>query len=182
MTSIFLFAATDGSSSVAGDIAETFGVSGPLVISQTIVFVLVILALRAWAFGPVLSILDKRKAVIAEGLENAKRQKKELESAEEQKKDILYRANITANKLVEEARAAAAETREREAQKAVNQAEDIVRKAREAAEADRRRMMDEARQQIGALVVQTTAQVTGKTLTEEDKNRLIGETVNHLAV
>lgn len=182
MSSFFLLAAADGSGTVAGEIAKTFGVNGPLVLSQTIVFVLVILALRAWAFGPVLSILDKRKAVIAEGLENAKRQKKELESAEEQKKDILYRANITANKLVEEARNAATEAREREAQKAVNQAEDILRKAREAAEADRRRMMDEARQQIGALVVQTTAQVTGKTLTEDDKNRLIGETINHLAV
>ena len=49
-------------------------------------------------------------------------------------------------------------------------------KAREAAEADHARMLAELRREVGRLVVETTAKVTGKVLTLEDQQRLAEET------
>lgn len=180
MSSMVFFAATEGSSSVVDNIAREFGLNFPLIIAQAVIFLIVVLALRKFAFAPVLGILEERQKTIAEGLENAKRQKEALESAESQKKDILYSANVMANKMVEEARTASARIRETESQKAISQAEETLRKAREAAEAERRQMVDNARKEIGGLVVQTVSQVTGKVLTEDDKSRLVAETVNHV--
>jgi len=71
---------------------------------------------------------------------------------------------------------AAARVKEQEIQKAISAAEQIVLKAREAAAQDHARMLTELKREVGRLVVQTTATVTGKILTPEDHRRLDEET------
>ena len=63
----------------------------------------------------------------------------------------------------------------------VNNYEDIVAKAHEAAERDRARMLAELRREVGRLVLQTTAAVTGKVLTADDHRRLAEETARQLS-
>jgi F-type H+-transporting ATPase subunit b len=94
--------------------------------------------------------------------------------------DLLSQANTQATKLIEEARAAAAKVQEQETQKAIAAAEQIIAKAREAAVADHARMLAELRREVGRLVVQTTATVTGKILTPEDQRRLAEETTRQI--
>ncbi len=83
--------------------------------------------------------------------------------------------------MIEEARSAAAQVQEKESQKAVAQAEQIITQAREAATADHARMLAELKQEIGGLVVKTTAQVVGKVLTPEDQKRLVEEANREMA-
>ena len=54
-------------------------------------------------------------------------------------------------------------------------------KARQATEAEHARMLAELRREVGRLVVQTTAAVTGKVLTPDDQRRLAEETAKALA-
>jgi F-type H+-transporting ATPase subunit b len=61
-------------------------------------------------------------------------------------------------------------------------AEQIVERAREAAERERAQMLAEVKHEVGRLVVQTSAAVTGKILTPEDHRRLAEETARQLAV
>ena len=70
---------------------------------------------------------------------------------------------------------------EQETQKAIATANQIVAKAREASEAELARMKAELRREIGRLVVETTAKVTGKVLTVEDHQRLAEEATRQLA-
>ena len=67
--------------------------------------------------------------------------------------------------MIEEARAAAARVQQQETQKAIAAAEQIMAKAREAAAQEHARMLAELKREVGRLVVQTTATVTGKILT-----------------
>ena len=78
-------------------------------------------------------------------------------------------------------RQAAARVRETETQKAIAAAEQIVVKAREAAAQEHSQMLAELKREVGRLVVQTTATVTGKILTPEDQRRLAEETEKQLA-
>ena len=64
---------------------------------------------------------------------------------------------------------------------AIKQAEEIITKAREASEADRDALKAELKAEIGRLVVETTAKVSGKVLSDEDQQRLIAETNKELA-
>ncbi|HWX18877.1 MAG TPA: ATP synthase F0 subunit B [Candidatus Binatia bacterium] len=161
-------------------IARTFGVDWSHLISQIISFLIVCGLLYAFAYKRVLAMLEERRQRIAEGLVNADKIKTELARAEVQRQEILTQANAQATKFIEEARAAAARVQEQEAQKAIVAAEQIIAKAREAAAADHARMLAELRREVGRLVVQTTATVTGKILTPEDQRRLAEETAKQV--
>jgi len=150
-------------------------------IAQVISFLLVALLLRAFAYKPILKMLEQRRQLIAQGLENADRIKAELTKTESARQEILSQANTQANRLIEEARAAAMRVQEVETQKAILAAEQIIIKAREAASMDHARMLAELKREIGHLVVRTTTQVTGKILTAEDQHRLAEETNRQIA-
>lgn len=163
------------------DVARTFGVDWSHFIAQVISFTIVCVLLYKFAYKRVLTMLEERRQRIAEGLANAERSKAELAKAEAQRQEILAQANNQANKLIEEARTAAARVQEQETQKAIATAEQIVAKAREAAAQDHARMLADLKREIGRLVVQTTATVTGKILTSEDQRRLAEETAKQVA-
>ena len=140
---------------------QQFGVTWELLLSQCIAFLVLAFALKKFAYAPVLKVLEDRKQRIAEGIENADKIKAELASTQEAKDQILSDANAKAQELIDEARAAAEKVGETKAQEAVKQAEEIIRKAREATAADRDTMMAELKAEIGRLVVDTTAKVSG---------------------
>jgi F-type H+-transporting ATPase subunit b len=165
---------------IVGDTASAFGVDWHYFIAQVISFSIVAFLLHRFAYRPVINVLEERRQRIAEGLENAEKIKTELARTEAARQQVLNQANTQANNLIEEARQAAARVREQETQKAIAAAEQIVVKAREAAAADHARMLAELKREIGRLVVQTTATVTGKVLTPDDQRRLAEETSRQL--
>ncbi|MFQ3168893.1 MAG: F-type H+-transporting ATPase subunit b [Limisphaerales bacterium] len=175
----FIVLAADGG--VVGDITKTFGVSWQLFISQLIAFIIVALVLKKFAYKPVLDMLEQRKERIAQAETNAEKIQTELAATEAERDKVLAKANQKAQEMIADAKEAAQQVGEVEGQKAVKQAEGIIRKAREATDADRDQMMSELRAEIGRLVVETTAKVSGKVLTDEDQQRLIDETNRELA-
>ena len=160
--------------------AEKFGLDAPHFAAQVVSFCMVAFLLHRFAYQPILNVLAFRREKIAEGIANAGKIKSELAATEVSRQKILDEANAQANKFIEEARAAAAEVREEETQKAIAAAEQIIAKAREAAAADHARMLVELKREVGRLVVQTTATVTGKILTADDQKRLSEETARQL--
>jgi F-type H+-transporting ATPase subunit b len=177
-----MLAAADGGGllDTARDIGVQFGFNWPLFISQVISFCVVAFLLQRFAYKPILKVLEERRQRIAEGLANADKIKLELANAQAKAQEILTQANTQAVKAIEDARAAAAKVQEQETQKAIAAAEQIIVKAREAAAADHARMLVELKREVGRLVVQTTATVTGKILTADDQKRLADETAKQL--
>jgi F-type H+-transporting ATPase subunit b len=162
-------------------IAQTFGVDWAHLGAQTISFAIMCAVLYRFAYGPILKMLDTRRQQIAAGLTNAEKIKAELARIETERVAILAKAGEEGRKLIEDARAAAARVGAEEARKATAAAEQIVVRAREAAGRDHDRMLDELKHEVGRLVVETTASVTGKILTADDHRRLAEETASRLA-
>ena len=160
----------------AHDTAEKFGLDAPHFFAQVISFLIVAALLYRFAYQPILTVLEERRRRIAEGLENAEKIKDALARTEVARRKILDQTNDLANQLIEEARAAAARVREQETQKAVAAAEQIMARAREAAAREHEQMLAGLKREVGRLVVQTTATVTGKILTPDDQRRLAEET------
>jgi F-type H+-transporting ATPase subunit b len=162
-------------------LARTFGVDWPHLAAQIISFSIVCVVLYRFAYKPVLKMLEERRQQIALGLANTEKIKAELAKTEAQRQEVMAQARVQANKLIEEARAAAARVQENETRKAIAAAENITTKAREAAAQDHARMLADLRHEVGRLVVQTTAVVTGRILTPEDQRRLAEETARQVA-
>ena len=158
------------------------GIHWKILAAQTINFSIVLFVLWRFAYQPVFNLLEARRQKIAEALANAEKIKAELARTEAERKRILAQAGDVANQMIEEGRNAAARVREVETQKAIAAAEQIMAKAREATAQDHARMLAELKTEVGRLVVQTTATVTGKILTPDDQRRLAEETARQLAV
>ena len=160
---------------------ETLGIQWPKLIAQFVNFAIVLFVLWRFAYKPVFHLLEARRQKIADGIANAEKIKAELTETETERKRVLAEAGDQAAKLIEDARAAAARVSEAETQKAIAAAEQIIAKAREAAAQDHAKMLAELKREVGRLVVQTTATVTGKVLTAEDQRRLAVETEKQLS-
>ncbi len=171
---------TTGGSGQIEEIARTFGVDWTHLAAQIISFCIVCLLLQRFAYKPVLKMLEGRRQQIAQSLANAEKIKAELAGTEELRQGVLGQANIEASKLIEEGRAAAARVQQQEIQNAIAAAEQIMVKAQEASTQERTRMLAELKSEFGRLVVETTANVTGKILTPEDQQRLAEETARQL--
>ena len=171
---------TEGAGQVE-KIASTFGVNWPHLVAQIVSFGIVCVVLYLLAYKPILQILEARRQQIAGGLANAEKIKTELARIETERLGILSKADGEGKQLIEEARAAAARVQAEETRKAIAAAEQIVVRAHEAAERDRATMLAAVKHEVGRLVVQTTASVTGKILTPEDHRRLAEETARQLA-
>jgi F-type H+-transporting ATPase subunit b len=162
-------------------IASTFGVDWPHLGAQIVSFVIVCGVLYALAYKPILRMLEARRQQIASGLANAAKIKAELARIEAERLNVLAKAEAEGKQLIDDARAAAARVQADETQKAIASGEQILIRARETAERDHARMLAELKHEVGRLVVQTTATVTGKILTAEDHHRLAEETARRLA-
>jgi F-type H+-transporting ATPase subunit b len=177
-----LIAATSGGfADMLRDTAETFGWNPWLFLSQVISFAIVAFLLRRFAYKPILGVLEERRQRIVEGLLNAEKIKKQLDEAEKRYSEILAKANTDAQKMIDEARESSAHLAERKQQEAIAAAEQIIAKAREAAALEHERTMESLKRELGRLVVDTTAKVTGKILTPEDQQRLQEEALRQLA-
>src|SRR5438552_8652730 len=179
--SLILAAAAGGLSQTLHDTAETFGWNWQLFLSQMISFLIVAFLLRRYAYRPILAVLEERRRKIEEGQLNAEKIKKELAEAEKRYQEILAKANAEAQKMIDEARESAAHLSERKQQEAITAAEQIIAKAREASAIEHDRTMESLKRELGRLVVDTTAKVTGKVLTPDDQRRLQEEAAREVA-
>src|SRR5688572_29476940 len=161
-------------------IAKTFGVAWPHLIAQTLSFTLVCALLYWLAYRPILQMLEQRRQQIADGLANAEKIRAELAKTEAQRHEVLARAHTDAKGIVRDARAAAAHIEAQGAQQAKATAQEILAKAHQATEREHALMLGDLKREVGRLVLQTTAVVTGKVLTADDQRRLAEESARRL--
>jgi len=166
---------------VVDEIARTFGVDWPHLIAQTVSFSIVCALLYRFAYTPVLKTLEARREHIALGQANAAKINAQLAAIETQRQETLAAAQAEATRIIADARVAASRLTEQETARSKVLGEQIVQRAQDAAEQERRRMMADLRHEAAHLVVETTAAVTGKVLSDADQRRLASEAAERLA-
>src|SRR5438270_9941131 len=113
----------------ARETGEQFGWNPWLFLSQVISFVIVALVLRAFAYKPILAVLQQRRQQIADAQLNAEKIKQQLAQAEQRYSEILTKGNAEAQRMIDEARSSASVVAERKQQEAIASAEQIIQKA-----------------------------------------------------
>ena len=159
----------ESESGIISDIAGQFGVSKATLFAQMVNFCLVAVALYYLAIKPVSKTLDERQQKIADGLQYAEEMKTQLAEAERERAEKVKEAAQDAQRILSEAREQSKEMIEHKTQEAAAQAEAIIRKASEATELERQKMLSDVRQEVARLVVATTSTVLTKELSEADK-------------
>jgi len=152
-------------------IFRDFGISWPFLTAQIVNFCVVAVILWRFAFRPVLATLDERKKKIADGLRYTEEMKAKLEAVQQESAASAKRAQADATRIIDEARKAAKEFLEKQTQEAAAKAGDMLAKAEQVIELEKRKMLAEARSEIARLVVETTQRVLAKELSEAERSR-----------
>ncbi len=156
-------------------IIEGLGLNLGYLLVQIFSFAIMFLVLRAWAFEPIINMLQKRRETIAQGLDDARVAAEERANAEAEAQKIIAEAQAKASQIVREA-TERAEVVERDI-KAAAAAEAV--KARDAALAeigqDRDRMLADLRGQVAALSMAAAQKLVGDALDEQRQKALIAE-------
>jgi len=162
-------------------ITNKFGVKLPTLIAQMINFCLVALVLYKFAVKPIVATLDERQQKIADGLQYAEEMKAQLAAAERERAEKIKTAAVDAQKILTESREQSKEMIEQKTQEAAAQAEAIIRKASEATELERQKMLSDVRQEVARLVVATSSKVLSRDLSDAEKQTFSDSAAKELA-
>jgi F-type H+-transporting ATPase subunit b len=165
-----------------GDSGGSFLVSPNLglMIWTLLVFGITMYVLSKVAFPRIQEALDKRANQIRESLDEAEKTREEADKILGEYRARLKEAREQADDIVARARRAAETTTTQAAQEGRDKREELLAAARRDIEAETRRSLERIRKEVADLTVLTTEKVTRKSLDAEDQKRLINEALTEV--
>ncbi|MCL4838221.1 MAG: F0F1 ATP synthase subunit B [Thermoanaerobaculia bacterium] len=162
-----------GASPFSGDVGNA--------IWTLVIFLLVVLFLGKFAWGPLLKGLQSREEFIRSSLETAKRDREAAEARLQEYEAKLAAARTEAAGIVEEARRAGETLRRRLQDEAQAESRQTVERARRdislATETAKRELHDYA----GELAVAIAERVLGREIDRADHERLVAESIEEIS-
>ena len=145
-----------------------------------IVFVLLLAILGKYAWGPILSGLQKREEHIRNTIEEAQNARQDAEKSLAEYKEQLIKANQEAQAIIEKGRSDAS----RLAQDLQAKAQDEAQKLRDRAQQDissaKNQALNEIYDQVAVLATDIAGKIISKTLSPDDHRQLLDESLSKL--
>ncbi len=85
------------------DLLTNFGIQPVLLAAQIVNFLIIFWLLKKFAFKPIFQVLERRKKLIAEGVENAQESGEVLQKALDKEKEVLKDAQNQAQEILSDA-------------------------------------------------------------------------------
>ena len=145
-----------------------------------IIFVLVLVVLGKYAWGPILSNLQARENFIHESLEKAKRDRDEAEARLKQYEERLAASRAEASAIVDEGRRDADVVKRRIEEDARLEADRIIERARREIQIATDTATKELYTLSARLATEMATRIVGRQLTVQDQERLIAESIEAL--
>ena len=144
------------------------------------IFVIVVVVLGRFAWGPVLALLQQREEFIHRSLSDAKREREEAEARLREYSAKLQGAQAEAVKIIEDARRDAERLRGELRERARNEADTIMKNAERHIQLETARALQQIRTEAVDLSVMIASKLIQRNLTKEDNERLIEEALKQV--
>lgn len=154
---------------------EALGINLGYLLTQILGIAALILILTAFVYKPMLRVLNERKARIAKGLEDARQASIARENADMEAKRILDEARAEAANMRREAVVAAEGAAKDVEHKAREDARAILANAQNEATEERNRILADLRGQVAAISIAAANKLVGESLDEKRQHQLIGD-------
>ena len=150
------------------------------VIPWTFIFTLLnllltILIVKKFLFGPINSILEKRQALSEKELTDARAAKLEATNLKAEYESSIADARAEATTIIQNAQKEAQAKADATIREAQEQATDIRARAAADIAQEKKKAINEAKDEIGGLAMEIAGKVVEKEINEEDHRRLIDD-------
>jgi F-type H+-transporting ATPase subunit b len=154
---------------------EALGINLPFFLVQVVNLIIMYVVVTKWIVGPISGLLEKRRATINQGLEDAREAAEARANAEKEAEKILAEAQVKAAGMVREA-TERAESAGRDVKAAAQADADKAReKAMAEVEEERSRILSDLRGQVAALSIAATQKLVGDVLDDKRQHALLEE-------
>lgn len=154
---------------------DALGINLGYFLVQVVNFLIIFIVIRAWVVGPVVSLLQKRRESIAQGLEDARVAAEARANAEKEAEKVLADAQIKANEVVREATTRAEAATKDIAAAAEAEAAKIRAAAKVEAQEAKVSALAGLRGEVAALAMAAAQRLVGDALDEKRQRTLIEE-------
>lgn len=150
------------------EILSKVGFDWQVALANLVNFLVIFFILKTFVFRPVGDIINKRKETIEKGLIDAEDAKSKLANAENESESIIIQAKKDAENIIVESREEGRRVRERIEEDARAKESEIIKIAKEKAELEHVKMLNEVRSEAVDLVLDTTTAILKKEMTEKE--------------
>jgi F-type H+-transporting ATPase subunit b len=165
-----LLAAAEGGE---GGLGGPFSLEPGLMIWTWVVFIVLLLALRKYAWPPIVRLTEEREQRIAEQLTEAERLNKEAAAALEEHRKLVASAKEEAHALVNEAKGVAEQERQHLLARAQEEHDRLLERAKREIEAERERAVGDLRREAVELTLAAAAKLIERQLDSDTDRQLV---------
>jgi F-type H+-transporting ATPase subunit b len=154
---------------------ETLGIHFPSLAIYLVNFLLVLILLYLFAYKPILKLMDQRADRIRESLEAADLARQEAASSQEAIQEQITEARREGQRIMDQTREAADRFRTEEMDKARQEAEAFVERAKQDIQRERDTALQEVRASFGDLAITAAERVIRSSLDRTAHEALINQ-------
>lgn len=144
-----------------------------LMIWTIIIFVVLLIVLRKFAWGPLLAALDEREQKIKEALEQARKTQRETELVLAENQRRTDEGFKKAEEIVQQARQEAEQMRQKMLEEAKAESRRVTEQGLRRIEAEQRAAMEEIRRVAGDLAIQAAGRLLQVSLSDQQQREIV---------
>lgn len=142
-----------------------------LIIWTTIIFTLLLIVLKKFAWKPILKSVDERNKSIQEALQAADRAKEEMASLTADNERIIAEAKLERDSLLKEAREIKVKIILEAKEKAIIEADKIIISAKDQINNDKMKAITELKNNVAKISIEMTEKILRKELTDIESHK-----------
>lgn len=150
-----------------------------LIFWTVIIFVLLLIILRVFAWKPILSAVKNRNEKIANALEAAEKAKEEMQQLKNDNEKILKEARAERETIIKEARDLKTQMVSEAKNQAKIEADKIIQQAKQAIENEKHSAVNEIKNQMAKLSVDIAEKLLQKELSNDKQQKELIENLLH---
>ncbi len=135
---------------------------------EMINLVILYLLLRKFLIGPLMNIMEKRRVMIADGLQNASDQQAQAMELKSRYEDALTGAKDESRRMIEQAKVDAKKEYDRILEQAGTEADQMMRSARETIDVEREQALRQMKAEVASLAVDAARKVMADSCTARE--------------
>jgi len=150
------------------------------IVMQCLNFGILLLILYGWLWDPLLAFLDKRRQMVKDRLEDARKRRIEAANLREERLQELADLRARRSEIIEKARSTAEHQREEIIEQAETEAERVSRQTRERLDEEFRRARQALREEVADLTTRVAGRLLKREMSAQDHREFIEEMVEKM--
>lgn len=152
---------------------------GDMVI-QLIFFLVLLVLLKKYAWGPLMSKMQEREEYVANEIDMAENSRAEAEQAVKEANEQLRQTKQEAQKIIEDARNTGADQEKQIIEAARNESDRMKQAAKDEIDSEKEKALQALQDKVASLSVLIASKVIEKEISEQDQEKLINEYIKEV--